>query len=131
MDLLFVIVFGWGVAGAAIGTVLAQLVCTVVSGIYMFRKYALFRFSRGEFVFDREKCKTFLRLGIPTTLQQCSISFGQVFIQRLVNSFGPDTMAAYTVGIRIENYTLIPIVSLNMGIATFTGRIRERLYSTG
>lgn len=122
MDLVFVIVFGWGVAGAAIATVLAQLVCTVVSAIYMFKKYEIFRFSREEFVFDREKAKIFLRLGIPTTLQQCSISFGHVFIQRLVNSFGPATMAAYTVGIRLENYTLIPIVSLNIGMATFTGQ---------
>jgi putative MATE family efflux protein len=122
MDLVFVIVFGWGIAGAAIATVLAQFVCTLVSAIYMIKKYEIFRFTKEEFVFDREKAKICLKLGIPTTLQQCSISFGNVLIQRLVNSFGRATMAAFTVGVRIENYTLIPIVSFNMGMATFTGQ---------
>ncbi|MGI5936273.1 MAG: MATE family efflux transporter [Oscillospiraceae bacterium] len=122
LDLIFVINFKWGVAGAAIATVISQVASTVVSAIYMFAKYPMFRFKKGEFVFDVEKCKLCLRLGIPTTLQQSVVSFGHVFIQRLVNSFGQVTMAAYTVGTRIENYVFIPIMGFNIGMSNFTGQ---------
>jgi len=122
LDLVFVIVFHWGVAGAAIATSVSQLICAAVSAVYMVKKHELFRFGRGEFVFDSAKCATCLRLGVPTTLQQCVVGFGHVFIQRLVNGFGAVSMAAFTVGNRLENYVLIPIFGLNIGLSTFTGQ---------
>lgn len=122
LDLVFVIVFHWGVAGAAIATVISQAACAIVSWIYMVKKHTIFRFAKGEFAFDRAKCLTCLRLGIPTTLQHCVVSFSHVFIQRLVNSFGSVSMAAFTVGNRVENYVLIPIFGFNTGLATFTGQ---------
>jgi len=122
LDLYFVISLGWGVSGVAIATVISQAACTIVSIIYMFKKYPIFRFKRNEFVFEAEKCKLCLRLGIPATLQQCIISFGSVFIQRLINSFGQVTMSAYTVGMRVESYVFIPIFSFNIGLGTFTGQ---------
>lgn len=122
LDLLFVIVFGWGVIGVAVATVLSQLVCVIFSYVYMVKKYPIFRYKRNEIVFDKALGLTSLKLGLPATLQQFAISFGNVFLQRLVNSFGTDLMAAYTVGIRIQMYIFIPIFSLNGGIATFTGQ---------
>ena len=53
LDLVFVICFNWGVAGAAIATVISQLASAVVSFIYMFKKFEIFRFKRGEFVFTK------------------------------------------------------------------------------
>jgi len=122
LDLIFVINFKWGVTGAAIATVISQAASMVVSAIYMFAKYPMFRFKKGEFVFDAEKCRLCLKLGIPTTLQQCVVSFGNVLIQRLVNSFGQVTMAAFTVGNRIENYVFIPIMGFSIGVSNFTGQ---------
>lgn len=122
LDLLFVICFGWGVAGAAIATVISQLGSAVVSVIYMFKKYPIFRFGKGEFVFHKDKCLLCLRLGIPTTVQQSVVSFGHVFIQRLVNSFGEAAMAAFMVGGRIENYLFVPAIGLNTAMATFTAQ---------
>ena len=122
LDLVFVICFRWGVAGAAIATVLAQLGSVIVSFAYMFKKYPMFRMTRQEFVFDRKMCGTILKLAIPSTLQTCVVSFGNVFMQRLVNYFGAVTMAAYTVGSRIENYMFVPIQGLNASISTFTGQ---------
>ena len=122
LDLLFVIVFGWGVAGAAAATVLSQLGSAAVSVVYMFRKYPIFRFGRGEFVFREDKCRLCLRLGVPNTIQQSIVSFGNVFIQRLVNSFGPAAMAAFTVGVRMEGYLFVPAVGLSVGMSTFTAQ---------
>ena len=122
LDLLFVIVFHWGVAGAAIATVLSQLGSALVSVIYMFRKYPIFRFGKGQFVFRKDKCLLCLRMGIPSTIQQSIVSFGNVFIQRLVNSFGEAAMAAFTVGVRLENYLFVPAIGFSVGMNTFAAQ---------
>ncbi len=122
LDLLFVIVFHWGVAGAAIATVLSQLGSAAVSLVYMFKKYPVFHFDKGEFVFRGDKCRLCLRLGVPNTIQQSIVSFGNIFIQRLVNSFGEAAMAAFTVGVRMEGYLFVPAVGLSVGVANFTAQ---------
>lgn len=122
LDLTFVLVFHWGVAGTAIATVLAQVICTAFSYVYMTRHYPVFRYKRGEFVFQWDKCALCLKLGIPTMLQQSVVAFGGVFMQRLVNHFGNALMSAFTVGNRVENYIFVPIMALNNGMATFTGQ---------
>ena len=122
LDLLFVIAFHWGVAGAAIATVLSQLGSAAVSLVYMFKKYPVFRFAKGEFVFRADKCRLCLRLGVPNTIQQSIVSFGNIFIQRLVNSFGEAAMAAFTVGVRMESYLFVPAVGLSVGVSNFTAQ---------
>ena len=125
LDLLFVKVLSWGVAGAAIATVIAQAVSAVVCVFYMFTKHPILRFAKGEFRFHREKFLLALRLGVPTMLQQCIISCGHVAIQRIINTFevtNVGLMAGYTAAVRVENFVLIPIFAFNMGMATFTGQ---------
>ena len=122
LDLVFVLALDWGVFGVALATVISQVACAAVSLIYMLKRYPMFRFKKGEFVFDTKIFGMALKLGVPATIQQVVISLGNVFIQRLVNSFGPDTMTAFAVGHRMESYTLIPMFSLNMGLSTFTGQ---------
>lgn len=120
LDLVFVAVFHWDVPGVAIATVIAQALSAVVSVVYMFKKYPILRFAKGEFQFHRDQAALALRLSIPTTLQQCIISSGHIAIQRIVNDFG--ITAAFTAGARVENFVMIPIFSFNVGLATFTGQ---------
>jgi putative MATE family efflux protein len=122
LDLVFVIVFHWGVAGTAIATVIAQGVSAVVSLVYMNRKYDFYRFPKGEFVFDGPCCGQILKLGVPTMVQMCIVSGGNVLIQRVVNDLGTVALAANTAAGRIEGYMFIPVQSMNNGIATFTGQ---------
>ncbi len=122
LDLVFVIVFHWGVEGTAIATVIAQGVSALVSLFYMHRKYEFFRFARGEFAFDPSCCGQILKLGVPTMVQMCIVSGGNVLIQRVVNDLGTVALAANTAAARIENYMFIPVQSMNNGLATFTGQ---------
>jgi len=125
LDLLFVPVLGMGVAGAALATVIAQAVSAAVSLVYMFRQYEILRFSRSELQYHGDMGLLALKLGIPTTLQQCVISMGHMFIQRMVNDFDTTYVgltAAFTAGMRVESFILIPIFSFNIGLATFTGQ---------
>ena len=122
LDLLFVLSFHWGVAGAAIATVIAQAVSAVCSIVYMTRKYDFMRFTKADFIFDKSMAGVALRMGIPTTIQQCIVSFGNILVQRVVNYCGTSAMAAYVAACRIENYIFVPIMGFNVGMATFTGQ---------
>lgn len=122
LDLLFIVRFGWGVAGAALATIIAQFSSTLFSFVYMFRKYPLFCFKPKELQFHADMAKVCLRLGIPAMLQQSVVALGGLFMQRLVNYFGESLMAAFTVGNRVENYMFIPIMALNAGMMTFSGQ---------
>lgn len=120
LDLLFTLVLRWGIAGVAIATVISQGLSALVSLIYMFRLYPMLRFEKGEFTFDRQTCGLIVKMGIPTTLQQCVVSFGHMAIQRVINSF--DITAGYTAAARIESFAIIPAQGFLMGVTTFTGQ---------
>lgn len=120
LDLLFTLVFHMGIAGVAIATVISQGISAVVSIVYMFRLYPMLRFGKGEFTFDKSTCGLIVKMGIPTTLQQCVVSFGHMAIQRVINDF--DITAGYTAATRIESFAIIPAQGFLMGVATFTGQ---------
>lgn len=122
LDLIFVMSLRLGVAGTAIATVISQAVCAAISVVYMWKRYSFYRFGRGEFVFSRDKCALILRLGVPTMLQMCVVSGGNVLVQRVTNGLGTAAIAAATAAGRIENYLFIPCQGLNNGIGTFTGQ---------
>ncbi len=120
LDLVAVLVLHWGVMGAALATVVSQLVSAAASIYYLFQRYPDLRFAKGEFRFDGEKGVLIMKMGIPSTLQQCVASLGHVAIQRVINAF--DITAGYTAAMRIESFILIPIQGFFMGMATFTGQ---------
>ena len=120
LDLLFVAGFRWGVSGAAVATVISQALSAVVSVVYLFRRYKALRLTRKEFRVYRDKGILVLKLGLPSTVQQCMVSFSGIALQRLVNVF--EITAAYTAAFRLEAFVFIPIQGFNMGLATFTGQ---------
>ncbi len=122
LDLLFVAVFKWGVAGAAIATDIAQAGSCIVAFVYMFKKYELLRFRRGEFRYDGAVAGRIVRFGLPMALQQVVVSCGFVFLQRLVNSFGEDMTASFTVASRVENYCHVPVLGFQNTMATYCGQ---------
>ncbi len=122
LDLLFVAVLPWGVAGAAAATVIAQFFCVLASILYMYKNYPDFRFGLRELRFHRDKFKLCMRMGIPSTIQFMVISFGHLFLQRLINTFGSATMAACTVGSRYDHYASIPIMANLQAMAAFAGQ---------
>ena len=122
LDILFVAVFAWGVAGAAAATVFAQAVSAVASYLYIEKNQPLLRLSIREYVFSKDKCGLILKLGIPVALQTITVTAGMMFIQRLVNSFGASTMAAIAVGHKVDSFVLTPNNAFAMGMSTFAGQ---------
>lgn len=111
-----------GVAGAAIATNVSQLFAMVASIIYMNKKYPALRISKESLKFDGLMARSVLKTGLPMAIQQAVVSCGFMFIQRLVNSYGPSMTASYTVAMRIEFYVLIPTQALQNTFATYSGQ---------
>lgn len=122
LDLLFVVAFHWGVAGAAIATVIAQFASVVAAFCYAQKKHALLRLGARSLRFDAAQAKLICKLGIPSALQTAALAIGSLFMQRLINSFGAVTLEGYTAGYRVESFVTLPVVSFNVGLATFTGQ---------
>lgn len=125
LDLIFVIVFHWGVAGAAIATVISQAVSAAVAGIYMVRKHEVFRFDKGEFRWHAASARLVLRLAAPSTLTQVVMSCGNLALQRVVNDFGgvyAGLMSGATAGQRVESFISIPMFAFGTAMSTFTGQ---------
>ncbi len=125
LDLIFVLVFHWGVAGAAIATTVSQAVSAVVALVYLMRRYQVFRFSCEEFRWHNDSARQVLRLAAPSTLQQVVMSCGNLALQRVVNHFGgiyAGLMSGATAGQRIESFISIPIFAFGTAMSTFTGQ---------
>jgi Na+-driven multidrug efflux pump len=134
LDLWFVIGFHWGVAGAAVATVISQFLSAVVCVIYMFKKHSILRFQKGEFRYYPDKGALAMKLGIPTTLQQCVVSCGHLAVQRLINSFeltNAGLMAGYTAAMRIENFVLTPCSASTWAWPPSRGRTSARASTSG
>lgn len=122
LDILFVCNMNMGVAGAAIATDIAQALSFVVGIIYMMKKYPLFRWRLNEFTFAWRLARQTLQAGFPMALQQFIVSFGFVFIQRAVNSYGEAMTASFSVAQKIETYMTLPASALMTTQGTYTGQ---------
>ena len=125
LDLVFVILFRWGVVGAAVATVISQAVSAVVAGVYMVRRHPVFRFGKGEFRWHSDSAKLVLRLAAPSTLTQVVMSCGNLALQRIVNDFGGiyvGLMSGATAGQRVESFISIPMFAFGTAMSTFTGQ---------
>ena len=122
LDMLFVYNLDMGVAGAAIATDIAQAVSCVVGIIYMMKKYPLLRWKPNEFTFERQLATRTLKAGFPMALQQFIVSFGFVFIQRAVNSYGEAMTGSFTVAQKVETYMTLPASALMTTQGTYTGQ---------
>ncbi len=122
LDLLFVIVFRWDVAGVAIATIIAQSASWLFGIAYMRKKYEVLNFSIFRFHFDKDIFKRIIKLGLPTGVQQTLFAVGIMSLQSLVNSYGSDFIAGYNAANKIDTFAFMPIQSFSNAVTTFTGQ---------
>lgn len=122
LDLLFVVVFHWGVAGVAWATVLSQLVATLGSILIPLRKNPYFHLKKEHLKFQPSIVRHINQMGIPLAMQNAMASISGVVTQGIVNSFGSTVMSAYTASTRVEQLLAQPYGSLGVAIANFSGQ---------
>lgn len=122
LDCLFVIVFHWGVAGAAVATVIAQAGSAIASMIYMGKLFPDLIPRRGYLAGCRNRTGMIIRLSVPITFQSMVSALGFTVLQRLVNTFGTPSIEGYAAMQKIEQIAHIPSNSFNVAIASFVGQ---------
>ncbi len=121
LDLLFVVIFHWGVAGAAAATVIAQ----IFSALFCLRavfNLPMLRLTRKDFVPDPVCIRTLVRLGTPMALQNAIIAVGGMGVQYVVNGFGFLFVAGFTATNKLYGLLEIAATSFGFSMATFTGQ---------
>lgn len=104
LDLLFIGYFGFGVRGAAYGTVIAQIISALLCIVYMKIAMPSLMFTKSDFVIDNSLLKKTLRFSFITGLQQTGLYIGKLLVQGAVNTGGISMIAAYTATTRIEGF---------------------------
>lgn len=121
LDLLFVMGFHWGVAGAAAATVIAQ----VFSGIYCFlnvRKITIIRLEKGDLRLTRKMAGALLKLGSPVALQNAIISVGGLVVQSVVNRYGMLFIAGFTATNKLYGILEIAATSYGYAVTSYVGQ---------
>lgn len=122
LDLIFVIQFEWAVFGAAFATVIAQVLSAIGVSVYALHKVSFFRIKREHRALRMDIVAKCFRLGMPIALQNSMIAVSCVFLQKVVNSFGENVVAANTALGRIEQLVQQPFGSLGAALTTYTGQ---------
>ena len=122
LDLLFVVVFPWGIKGAAIATVISQYVSAIGIGIYVIKSCKELLPKRSEWRLDKKILKEIINLSSLTCLQQSVMNFGILMVQGLVNSFGTTIMAAFTAGVKIDTFAYLPVQDFGNAFSTFVAQ---------
>lgn len=120
--LLFVAVFKWGIAGAAYATLLANALAFGLAIYWLNKTHKLIRISIRGLHFDREIFRQSLRIGLPTGVQQTLVAIGGMALLGIVNSFGTNVLAGYSVASRLDNLAMIPAMSFSQALSTFVGQ---------
>lgn len=121
-DLLFIIVFKWGIEGAALATIVAQGGAFLTAVFVLNRRRHLIHFSRRSMVFDWEIFKKSARIGLPTGFQQAFVALGMMALIRIINNFDTPVLAAYTAASRIDALASMPAMNLASALAAFVGQ---------
>lgn len=121
LDLLFVAVLHMGVAGAALATVLSQMISAVLPIVVLLRQKED-RLELRKLRIERSLLGRILRIGIPAGLQFVTFDFSNILIQSGINSFGDITMAAWTAHGKTDALTWMVTGAFGVSITTFVGQ---------
>ncbi|MEG1874483.1 MAG: MATE family efflux transporter [Angelakisella sp.] len=122
LDLGFVLIFDWGVAGVALATIIAQFFSWIYGTIYINKKYPEIKVHPFSMHFCKHTFAKLMKLGIPIGVQQALFAVGIMALQALVNSYGSDFMAGFNGANKLDTFVFMPIQSFATAATTFVGQ---------
>lgn len=126
LDLLFTGLFGWGVAGAALATIIGQAISLVFAICYLYKKREEFGFDfrKESFRLAKKYVKHILSLGTPMAIQSAAINISMLFVNTMINGVGVVASATFGAGIKIDDiinkisigiqHAAMPMISQNI-----------------
>ena len=122
LDILFVAVFDFGIAGAAVATVISQFVSAILGFAKLMRVNGEHKVIFSQIKLNRTMSTSLLKMGLPTGVQNSVIAFANVIVQSNINKFGSVAMAGCGSYSKLEGFAFLPITSFSMALTTFIGQ---------
>lgn len=122
LDLLFIVGFGAGVAGAAIATVISQVTSAILLLIRLTRTTEIYGVKLREIRIDKAMAGSIIQIGIPSGVQNSAHALSNVVIQFYINGYGSAAMAGLGAYAKVEGFAMLPLNSFAMAITTFTSQ---------
>ncbi len=122
LDLVFIICFQLGVAGAGYATILSQGISAILCLIYIYKKAPLLTPAKNQWRLYKKDTKHQLAMGIPMALQFAITASGTMVMQSAINLFGSEAVASYTAASKLQNLVYQPMVAFGQTMATFAGQ---------
>ena len=119
LDLFFIIVAGWGCAGAAFATIASQAVSGILCLIVIVRKVEVLWLSKENRVVSKDAVAELLSMGLPTGLQYSITAIGSMVMQSANNGLGGDYVAAFTAGAKLKQFTMCPFDAIATSVSVF------------
>lgn len=122
LDLVLILVFHMGVAGAAWATVISQAISGVCCLIYMIKRFEILKITKEEWRADSQCIGILCNMGIPMGLQYSITAIGSVILQTSVNTLGSMSVAAVTAGSKVSMFFCCPFDAMGSTMATYAGQ---------
>ncbi|MCQ2466313.1 MAG: MATE family efflux transporter [Clostridia bacterium] len=122
LDILFIAGFDMGVFGAALATVLSQLISGIMCIVVILKKFDVLHISGNEWKFDNRCNRKLIAMGLPMGLQYSITAIGSVILQSSVNMLGPVAVAAMTAASKVNMLFLCVLDALGASMATYGGQ---------
>jgi putative MATE family efflux protein len=120
LDLLCIMVFGWGCAGAAIATVTAQAVSGILCSIYIWKKVPVLKLTKKDCRLKKRGVRIMLTMGVPMGLQYSITAIGSMVIQYANNSLGNVVyVSAFAASARLKQFFMCPFDAVATGVSVF------------
>lgn len=122
LDLLCIVIFQMGVPGAALATVVSQLISGLLCLLYMIKKFEILHVTKEEWKVNPGHMKVLCQMGIPMGLQYSITAIGSVILQTAVNSLGSVAVASVTAASRVSMFFCCPFDAMGSTMATYGGQ---------
>lgn len=122
LDLLCILGFQMGVSGAAVATVVSQLISGILCLFYMMKKFEILHIKKEEWKMNLTHMRTLCSMGIPMGLQYSITAIGSVILQTSVNTLGSLAVASVTAGGKVNMFFCCPFDAMGSTMATYGGQ---------
>jgi len=122
LEPIFILVFGWGVPGAALAMVTSQVIGVVIGCVYIMKKIPILHLHREDWHMTKEILVAHAKIGLPMGFQTSVIAIGSVILQVALNQLGPVAVAAYAASQKVDSIATMPMMSFGMAMAAYTAQ---------
>ena len=122
LDPIFIFLFKMGVEGAALATVVSQIIVSLIFGYLIFiKKYSMIKISLSVYKFSSKILLKIIKIGLPASFSMIIMSLGGASFNRILVEFSSEAVAAFQIGIRLDHFFLIPAISISTSVVTLVG----------